>query len=393
MLDSSAYVLTVNVGSSSLKLRVRAAGDSQDRKGAFEKIGSDACEWHLENADGEGIAGSGSIASAAEAVPIIKEWLGEATPAVIAHRFVHGGPSLTRHCVMDGEVVEKLRHAASLAPEHLPAELEMVEALRGLYPDVTQVACLDTAFHASLPEEARTYALPKRLRDAGVRRYGFHGLSYEYLVGWLKERDLAKGRSVLAHLGNGASMAAVLDGASVDTTMGLTPAGGLVMGSRSGDLDPGIFRFLAQELGMTAEEVDRQMNHESGLRGLAEGSADVRDLLATRETDACAALALRVFVRSAKKHLSALAAVLGGLDRVVFTGGIGEHSHEIRAEILTGLEFLGIHVNPAANAEGRMLISTPDSAVTVHVVPANEEAAMFRIATALIQLSNPSEKS
>jgi acetate kinase len=386
MQASPANVLTVNVGSSSLKLSLCPLGSSNPRRGVFEKIGSDACEWHLEDEEGRSHSGNGKVSRAADTLDVIEPWIGETRLSGIAHRVVHGGPSLTRHSIITDDVVGELQRASSLAPEHLPGELEMIAALQKRYPDVRQVACFDTAFHTTLPEAASTFALPRKIRDAGVRRYGFHGLSYEYLVGWLRDRGLVKGRAVLAHLGNGASMAAVLDGRSLDTTMGFTPAGGLVMGTRSGDLDPGILRFLSEELGLSAPEIDRQINHESGLKGLFERPADMRDLLAAKATDPQAALALEVFVHQAKKHLCAMAGVLGGLDRLIFTGGIGEHAPEIRAGIVSGLEFIGLRLDLGANAENRTLISSSDSQASVHVIPADEEAAMFHITTDLLQL-------
>lgn len=324
------------------------------------------------------------MARAAEAEDWIERWLVETgmTVDAIAHRVVHGGPDFTRHVVVTDDMLPKLRRVASLAPEHIPAELDLLEALRKKFPGSMHVACFDTAFHTTLPEVARTLPLPGAIRERGVRRYGFHGLSYEYLVSWMGKRGLREGRSILAHLGNGASMAAVLDGRSVDTTMGFTPAGGLVMGTRTGDLDPGIFRFLAQECRMNAREIDRLVNHESGLKGLG-GSADVRDL----QADPAGGLALEIFCRAAKKHLCALAGVLGGVDRVIFTGGIGEHAPAIRAGILDGLDFLGLRLDTAANRAGHELIAAPGSAATIHVVAANEEAAMCGIARHL--LSSP----
>lgn len=387
-------VLAVNVGSSSLKVRYFSLEDAAfSRKARFEKIGSESAEWELENRDGQKLSGRGRMVRAADAVPLVGAWLDGERLAAIAHRFVHSGPDLASHTIIDGGVLTKLRRAKSLAPEHLPIELEMVEAMRRLAPEVPQIACFDTVFHAALPASAGTFALPRRLRNAGVRRFGFHGLSYEYLAEWLKNRGSVEARSIFAHLGNGASMAAVLNGKCVDTTMGLTPAGGLVMGTRSGDLDPGVFRFLAAELGMSAAEIDRAVSHESGLRGLSETSSDVRDLLAARRTDPRAALALEVFCHSAKKHLCALVAVLGGTDQIVFTGGIGEHSPEIRTGILSGLDFLGVRLDSAANAENRELISAPHSAVAIHVVPADEETTMFRIANDLLSLSTELQTS
>lgn len=359
------------------------------RKGLIEKIGTNSAHWELATNDSPPLSGSGPLDRASDAAEIIRKWLDGTSLTAISHRFVHGGTRLTSHCRIDAETLDELRRAKNLAPEHVPAEIEMVEAFENLAPGVPQIACFDTVFHSTLSPAAFTYAVPKRWREAGVRRFGFHGLSYEHLANWVATQELAGSRCIFAHLGNGASMAAVRDGACVDTTMGFTPAAGLVMGTRCGDTDPGIVRFLSAELGLSAGEFDRAANHESGMKGLSETSADVRDLLAAREADPRARLALDVFCWNARKQFGALASGLGGLDHVIFTGGIGQHSAWVRDKILSGLEFLGIALDPEANDQHRPQISMPTSTVVVHIVPADEEAAMLRITTRLLSLPSP----
>ncbi|MFV0338213.1 MAG: acetate/propionate family kinase [Chthoniobacterales bacterium] len=388
MATYEANVLIVNAGSSSLKLAFISSGPPAfRRKAQFEKIGFETSSWELELADGSKQTGQAPLKHAVDMLPIIKKWLGDAKLTAIAHRVVHSGPDFSEHTIISPQVLNGLKKIARMAPEHLPREIELIEAFFEMAPGIPQIACFDTVFHTTLLPEAKTFALPKNLRDHGIQRYGFHGLSYEYIASWMKEHGCIAERCIVAHLGNGCSMTAIRDGQSIDTTMGFTPAAGLVMGTRCGDLDPGIFRFLADDLGLSALKIDRLLNHESGLRGLSETSSDMRDLLAAREEDPRAALALDVFCHNAKQHLASLAATLGGVDRIIFTGGIGEHAPEIRAKILSGLEFMGLHVDTEANRKNQTLISSPDSPATIHVVPTNEEAVMFQIATHLISHS------
>jgi acetate kinase len=258
----------------------------------------------------------------------------------------------------------------------MPAEIALIEAFARHYPTVPQVACFDTAFHADLPRAAQLLPIPRRYAEQGVRRYGFHGISYAYLLRELERiagSAAAHGRVLLAHLGNGASMAAVRGGRCIDTTMAFTPAAGLVMGTRSGDLDPGLAAYLARTEGCTAAQFDTLVNRESGLLGLSETSADVRDLLARRAGDVRAAEALAVFCRQAMKWIGALAAVLGGLDTLVFAGGIGEHAGALRAEICAGLGHLGIELDAARNDANAAVISSAASRATVRVIPTDEE--------------------
>jgi acetate kinase len=307
--------------------------------------------------------------------------------ACIGHRIVHGG-SLQHHVICDAEILGHLKRTEILAPEHLPREREYLEGAIERFPGLPQVLCFDTVFHASLPDVARTLALPRRYEAGGVRRYGFHGLSYEYLLSKLREIDetSAHSRVILAHLGSGASMAALREGQCIDTTMGFTPSGGLVMGTRSGDLDPGVAAYLAAVENVSAAEFSRITSHESGMLGISGISADARVLLEKEDSHPEAALALGAFVHHARKSIGALAAVLGGLDVLVFAGGIGEHSPELRRRICGGLEFLGIRIDPARNAAGAPLISAENASAIVRVIPTDEEQSIARIAS---QLTNP----
>jgi acetate kinase len=273
-------------------------------------------------------------------------------------------------------MIEDLRALDPFDPDHLPGEIELVEALRARAPDVPQVACFDTAFHHDMPRVAQIVPIPRRYEAAGVRRYGFHGLSYTYLMEELARvagPEEAAGRVILAHLGNGASLAAVRGGRPIDTTMGFTPASGLVMGTRTGDIDPGLVRFLARTEGMTPDQFDALANRASGLLGVSETSSDARDLLARQGADVRAAEALDLFCYQSKTWIGAFAAALGGVDTLVFAGGIGENAPEIRRRICAGLGFLGIGLDEARNASGAGLISTDRGPVRVRVIRTDEE--------------------
>lgn len=297
-------------------------------------------------------------------------------PDAAGHRFVHGGPRHHAPALLDSGLIASLREAVPFAPLHLPAALLGVAAVSERRPEMPQVACFDTDFHWNLPQVARRLPLPRELDEAGVRRYGFHGLSYESVVAEVGAKQL--GRAVLAHLGNGASMAAVRSGQSVDTTMGLTPAGGFMMGTRSGDLDPGVLVHLLDAHGYNSKSLEDLIDHRSGLLAVSERTSDMRELLEARASDTRAAFAVDMFCYQARKTVGALAAALGGLDSLVFTGGIGEHASAVRAGICTGLEPLGVHLDPTRNALNTPVISTDGSACTVRVVTANEERSIAR---------------
>jgi len=267
-----------------------------------------------------------------------------------------------------------------LDPDHMPAAIRGIQFVAGKFPELPQVACFDTAFHSSLPKVARMYALPRRLYDQGILRYGFHGLSYEYVMRELQtlEGKLGNGRVIIAHLGSGASMVAVKDGKSIDTSMGFTPLEGLVMGARSGDVDPGALLYLLERKKMPAHELNMLLNKESGLLGVSGISGDMRTLLEKMDQDPRAAEAVDLFCYRAKKYVGAYAAVLGGLDVLVFAGGIGEHAPAVRKRICDGLEFLGIRLDLASNDANAALISPPESRVRVRVIKTNEDLMIVR---------------
>jgi len=295
--------------------------------------------------------------------------------SAIGHRVVHGGQRYREPHVITSEVMGELRRLSPYDPEHLPAEIQLIETLGRRFPTVPQVACFDTAFHRDMPRVARLLPIPRRYEAAGIRRYGFHGLSYAYLMGELTRvaPQEAEGLVILAHLGNGASMAAVRGGKSIDTSMGFTPTAGLPMSTRSGDLDPGLVSYLSRTEGMTVEQFHTMVNRQSGLLGLSETSSDIRDLLALEDSDVRAAEAVAFFCYQAKKWIGSFAAALGGLDSLVFSGGIGENSAVIRARICEGLQFLGMTIDEARNGAGEAVISAGGSRVTVRVMHTDEE--------------------
>jgi acetate kinase len=303
----------------------------------------------------------------------------------IGHRVVHGGHRYSEPQCLTPEVMGELRRLSPYDPEHLSAEIELIEALGWRYPPLPQVACFDTAFHRDMPRVARLLPIPRRYDAAGVQRYGFHGLSYAYLMEELRRiaPHEAQGLVILAHLGNGASMAAVRGGKGIDTSMGFTPTAGLPMSTRSGDLDPGLLSYLSRTEGMTVEQFHTMVNQQSGLLGVSETSSDLRDLLASERHDPRAAEAVALFCYQAKKWMGSFAAVLGGLDTLVFSGGIGENSAVIRARICEGLGFLGITLDEAPNLAGAAVISKEGSRVTVRVIPTDEES---QIARSVLQL-------
>lgn len=380
-------LLTVNGGSSSLKFA--AVAIDQDRpsrpllKGRVERIGLADPRATVEAPPGSApdradVDAPDLRAAADWLIDWLERRLGTSAIAGIAHRLVHGGSKFVGPVRIDRDVLDELRRLCPLDPDHLPGEIAAIERFGERWPHLPQVACFDTAFHHEMPRVARILPIPRRFEAAGVRRYGFHGLSYSYLMGALTaaEPAAALGRVILAHLGNGASLAAVHAGRPIDTTMALTPAAGVPMGTRSGDIDPGLPGFLARTAGLTTEQFDAMMNKESGLLGISETSADVRDLLACRGRDTRAAEAIDVFVYQLKKAVGALAAALGGLDVLVFSGGIGEHSAEIRAAICEGLAFLGVVLDGTANRSSAPLISAPGGRVQVRVIPTDEESWM-----------------
>lgn len=370
-------VLVVNAGSSSLKFQVFAVGlDGPVRqvKGLIEGIGTRP--WF--RATGDGVAEDRAAPEAgdvAAAVRLMLGWLGPGRFAAVGHRVVHGGPDHAAPVVVDDRVLAGLEALVDLAPLHQPGNLAPIRMIRALAPDVPQVACFDTAFHRGHPEVADVYALPAWMRAAGVRRYGFHGLSYAYVADRLRVIAPDLGRVIVAHLGNGASMCALVDGQSVESTMGFTALDGLVMGTRPGQLDPGVVLWLMAR-GMSAGEASDLLYRQSGLKALSGGLSDMRDLLAS--DDPRAALAVEVFVHRAVMQAGAMAAAMGGVDGIVFTAGIGENAAAIRARIVGRLGWMGAVLDPEANAAGTEVISASGSRVRVMMVPTDEELMIAR---------------
>jgi len=387
-------ILTINGGSSSLKFGLFATDVRPKRllSGRVERIGMPGSRLVMADANGrQEEANAVKVPDQGAAVGLLIDLLGYLVGlkniAVVGHRVVHGGNRFYRPELITPAIVEELRKIIPYDPDHLPGEIGAIEAFLRLDPELPQMACFDTAFHHDLPRVAQIIAIPRRYEAAGVRRYGFHGLSYAYLMEELARvagPGPARGRVILAHLGAGASLAAVRDGRCQETTMGLTATSGLVMGTRSGDIDPGLVRFLVRAGGLTLDQFHNLVNHESGLLGVSETSSDLRDLLSRQDQDVRAAEAIELFCYRAKTGLGALAAALGGLDTLVFAGGIGENSPEVRRRICDGLEFLGIAVDECRNTANSPLISTEDGRVAVRVIPTDEESMIARAAAGFI---------
>ncbi|MFM8272802.1 MAG: acetate/propionate family kinase [Gemmata sp.] len=387
-------ILVLNAGSSSLKFSAfPAGGGGALARGQVEGIGT-APRFTLRGADGAALIkealGAGPALDHEGALGLVIErlraHLGGDRVVAVGHRVVHGGVKFTAPVRTDDAVLAELEALVPLAPLHQPHNLAAVRAAGRLAPGVPQVACFDTAFHRTQPTVARRFALPRRFTDEGVIRYGFHGLSYEYIASVLPKIDAgaATGRTVVAHLGNGASMCAMLNRQSVATTMGFTPADGLVMGTRCGALDPGALLYLMTRHGMSAGQLEHLLYHESGLLGASAVSSDMRELLAS--SDPRAAEAVELFVYRIVRELGSLVAALGGLDALVFTGGIGENAAEIRARVCRGATWLGIELDEAANSSGAAQICA-GSWPTVWVIPTNEELMIANHARQVLGLT------
>ncbi len=385
--QENARILAINGGSSSIKFALYHIGEPLEcgLHGKIDRIGSSGTQLafsvpyeHRINSRDLDAADHKSV------VEFLIDWLegqkGFGTVQSVGHRVVHGMQHTAPELVTP-ELLSELRRLSPIDPDHLPREIELIEAFRQRHPKLPQVACFDTAFHASMPRVAKLLPIPRRYEAKGIQRYGFHGLSYAYLMeelGRLGDPAATRGRVILAHLGNGASMAAVRDGKSIDTSMAFTPTAGLVMSTRSGDLDPGLVNYLARTEKMTAPQFDRMVNHESGLLGVSETSSDMKDLLDHEGKDVRAAEAVALFCYQARKWIGSFAAALGGLDTLVFAGGIGESAPLIRERICDGLGFLGIELSPQRNAENARVISTDASRVTVRVMKTDEELMIAR---------------
>ncbi len=392
--DTPLVVLALNPGSSSLKFALYAMGPGTPSKlaqGAVEHIGQAQGQLWLKRHGTERLSFSGAFADAAAAVKAVFGLLERHAlpePGAVGHRFVSGGPRYLDHRVIDAAFLADIARLTEFAPLHLPAAILGVHAVTADWAHIPQVACFDTAFYRDLPAVSARLALPRRFWDEGVRRYGFHGLSYEFLVGELGEE--ASGRVIMAHLGNGASMTAVKDRRPQDTTMGMTPGGGLIMGTRCGDLDPGIVVYLLRERGYGVDELEGLLERESGLLGISGSTWDMQALLLRQDHDERARDAVEAFSFVAGKYAAAMASVLGGVDSLVFTGGIGERAAAVRAEICRRLAFAGVDLDESANARHDRRISSDASRVRVLVVPTDEELVIARHTNRLVRaLSGP----
>ncbi len=395
--DDAIHLLTINSGSSSIKFALYRMGrvETLSLSGSMRGIGLDSGFFHIKDAEGRGMVERKlTLRDHGVALKELIDWLHNSTAGknvdAVGHRLVHGGSTYTEPHLITAELLAALDKLVPFAPDHLPHEIDAIKAFERSYPGAKQIACFDTAFHRTMPEVAQLYALPEEIRRHGVSRYGFHGLSYEYILSELRREagpETAEGRVIIAHLGNGASMAAFRRGKSMDTTMGFTPAGGLVMSTRSGDLDPGVIVFLLREKGYDPSAVNRMVNKQSGLLGVSGMSADMQELLDAKNKNPRAAAAIELFCYQARKFLGALAAVLGGLDTLIFTGGIGENSPEIRERICTDMEFLGIRLHTGRNAANAPVISADAGPVCVRVMKTNEELMIARHTYNLIKRS------
>ncbi|MDH4368474.1 MAG: acetate/propionate family kinase [Nitrospira sp.] len=388
MPHADDFVLTINGGSSSLKFALFQETNRPVAllRGMIDRIGLPESILIITNREGGQLERRGLTASDPVAcVGVLIGWLERQIDMrhlrAIGHRVVHGGLTYSQPEPVTPGLLAELRRISPYDPEHMPSELALIEAFGKRDPKLPQFACFDTAFHRDMPRVARLLSIPRRFDKSGVQRYGFHGLSYAFLMKELArvgKKNEADGRVILAHLGNGASMAAIKDGKSLDTTMGFTPTSGLPMSRRSGDLDPGLISYLARTEGMSPEQFHKMVNTESGLLGVSETSSDMRDLLKEERNDVRAAEAVALFCYHVKRYIGSLAAALGGLDTLVFSAGIGEHSPIVRARICEGLEFLGIVIDSVRNEAGEAVISKESSNVTVRVIHTNEESEIAR---------------
>lgn len=389
-------VLALNGGSSSIKFALFEAGEPLRRilAGEIERIGRPETNLRVRGlTPADSFSRPLAASDHAVAVSLLMDWIAERLGrdglTAVGHRVVHGGPRYSEPQKLTAELIDDLRGLSPYDPEHLPQEILLAEAVQRRFSDLPQVMCFDTAFHHDLPRVARMLPIPRRYEAKGVRRYGFHGLSYAFLVGELERLagpKVARGRLILAHLGSGASLAAVRDGKSVDTSMSFTPTAGVPMGTRSGDLDPGLFWYLARTEGLDAKGFNEMVNFKSGLLGVSETSSDMRDLLDRETQDVRAAEAVELFCYQVKKAVGGFAAALGGLDTLVFAGGMGENAPPVRARICEGLGFLGIQLSDDQNAANAAVISRATSPVAVRVIRTDEERTIAQMVCRVLSL-------
>lgn len=385
---SPPSILTINGGSSSLKFALFSATPTPTRllTAQLERLGSPSAALHISEPTSKTpqiipIPAGSFTDSLVPITNFLRTRLSDLTLLATGHRIVHGGLRLTSHQPITPDLLAELHRTQSIDLAHLPREIALIDSFGSAFPKVPQVACFDTAFHRDLPRIAQLLPIPRRYLDAGIRKLGFHGLSYTYLMSELARiagPAVASSRVILAHLGAGASMAAVHHCKPIDTTMAFTPTSGLVMATRPGDLDPGLLLYLAKDLSLPPDQMENFISQKCGLLGVSDTSADIRDLLSASPTDPRAAEAIALFCYHARKHLAALTATLGGVDTLIFSGGIGEHAPEIRAAICDNLTYLGITLNPDANAANHPVISSPTSRVSVRIIPTDEELTIAR---------------
>lgn len=390
MNKASPRILTINGGSSSIKFSLFEVTGSLRRiyEGAIERIGQSDSALHVKGlSTADNFSQEVKVANHSVAISVLLDWLQKQhdseTISAVGHRIVHGGPKYNEAQKITPEMVAELQRISPFDPQHLPDEIKLIKAFQNRFPNLVQIACFDTAFHHNLPRVAQIMPIPRRYEAQGVRRYGFHGLSYAFLMEELVRTDgpeAARGRVILAHLGNGASLAAVHNGQPVDTSMGFTPTSGLVMGTRSGDVDPGLVSYLALTENMNTKQFAEMINFQSGLLGISETTSDMQVLLDSEKRDVRAAEAVAAFCYQGKKFIGSLAAALGGLDQLVFAGGIGENASVVRARICCGLEFLGVELNQQCNEAHAPLISSDFSRVKVRVIHTDEEIMIARAA-------------
>jgi acetate kinase len=379
-------ILTINGGSSSIKFALYEEESLKELlNGEIESVGSGNSKFtYTSSTNNQKKCFDLNAADYNAAINFLIDWLQkqEEFRAIesIGHRIVHGMEH-TKPTIINEELLSELKQISAYDPEHLPNEIKLIEVFQEKFPALVQIACFDTSFHITMPNVAKQIAIPRKYSKKGIQRYGFHGLSYSYLMEELKSvggNETAQGKIILAHIGNGASLAAVKDGHCIDTSMGFTPSSGLVMGTRSGDLDPGVAWYLIDVEKMSAKEFNHLINHESGLLGVSQTSSDMRDLLKHEKTDHRAAEAIELFCYQTKKWIGAYAATLGGLDTLIFSAGIGENAPEVRRRICNGLQFLGIELDEALNQNNEAIISNNSSKVSVRVIKTNEELMIAR---------------
>jgi acetate kinase len=386
-MSEKPSILTINGGSSSIKFALYAAVKPLKRglHGTVDRIGLSGTNMTFieptkKRPQRRKLAAADHKSAANALIDWLEKQIDFASVKAVGHRVVHGMKH-TEPEIVTQDLLDELHRISPNDPDHLPREIELMETFRQRHPKLPQVACFDTAFHQNMPRVAKLLPIPRRFDAKGIQRYGFHGLSYTYLMeelARLGDPAATKGRVILAHLGNGASLAAMRDGKSIDTSMGFTPTAGLVMSTRSGDLDPGLAPYLARTEQMTTKQFYEMVNHKSGLLGVSETSSDMRDLLDHETQDVRAAEAVALFCYQAKKWIGAFAAALGGLDTLVFAGGIGENAPVVRARICEQLDFLGVEINEARNAENTAVISADNARVTVRVIRTDEELMIAR---------------